>query len=443
MPPKRKSTVTVKTEKVKTEKKPAKPAAKKPAKRAAAESGKPKRAKKPRVKAEPGPRTLALPPAAATIGFASGAPRAPIRTGEVRVGPRARFARPIEKFERLERNGTVYEWSSEASGAMTMQWTAVDEPCRFVGSRTLEFSLPSGTDASSVVKKLCRGVKATRKETQRHYGPVNYDNDGEAAKPNDGVTTTVRRLEDDVAAGKILAQDDDAATFLASAASLASPAQLPKNMPPCLKCLCYVTKVDGADFSVEIRAYATRVLFYLIADPSVKNVLNGLTTLAGPVTPRASPPTQLDLFATSSQNGSAAPFTLEGVMRSAEHTGCAEDPQPSRIALPMKPYQLQAIRWMRQMEGLNFNSLFWEKRAFGDGGEYWFAPDLGECRPVWKSTSASGAPGHSSLSHFSAMARPCWFRRVVGNRHRHAIEQASRRRRGGRRDDSARTRRKF
>mmetsp|Transcript_10879 Transcript_10879/g.32138 ORF Transcript_10879/g.32138 Transcript_10879/m.32138 type:complete len:95 (-) Transcript_10879:94-378(-) len=36
MPPKRKSTVTVKTEKVKTEKKPAKPAAKKPARKPAA-----------------------------------------------------------------------------------------------------------------------------------------------------------------------------------------------------------------------------------------------------------------------------------------------------------------------------------------------------------------------------------------------------------------------
>ena len=126
MPPKRKSTVTVKTEgKPPAKKVAAKPAAKKPAKRAAAESGKPKRAKKPRVKAEPGPRTLALPPPAATISFASGAPRAPVRTGEVRVAPRARFARPIEKFERLERNGTVYQWSSEASGAMTMQWTAV------------------------------------------------------------------------------------------------------------------------------------------------------------------------------------------------------------------------------------------------------------------------------------------------------------------------------
>ena len=62
---------------------------------------------------------------------------------------------------------------------------------------------------------------------------------------------------------------------------------------------------------------------------------------------------------------------------------------------------------------------------------------------VWKSTSASGAPDNSSLSHFSAMTRPCWPRRAMRNRHRHAIEQASRRWRGGRRDDSARTRRKI
>ena len=41
------------------------------------------------------------------------------------------------------------------------------------------------------------------------------------------------------------------------------------------------------------------------------------------------------------------------------------------------------------------------------------------------------------------MTRPCWLRRAARNRHRHAIEQASRRWRGGRRDDSARTRRKI
>ena len=43
----------------------------------------------------------------------------------------------------------------------------------------------------------------------------------------------------------------------------------------------------------------------------------------------------------------------------------------------------------------------------------------------------------------SAMTRPSWLRRAARNRHRHAVEQAPRRWRGGRRDDSARTRRKI
>ena len=69
--------------------------------------------------------------------------------------------------------------------------------------------------------------------------------------------------------------------------------------------------------------------------------------------------------------------------------------------------------------------------------------DLVTFTPVWKSTSASGAPDNSSLSHFSAMTRPSWLGRAVRNQHRHAIEQASRRWRGGRHNDSARTRRKI
>ena len=54
-----------------------------------------------------------------------------------------------------------------------------------------------------------------------------------------------------------------------------------------------------------------------------------------------------------------------------------------------------------------------------------------------------GCTDNSSLSHFSAMTRPSWLGRAVSNRPRHAIEQASRRWRGVRRDDSARTRRKI
>ena len=62
---------------------------------------------------------------------------------------------------------------------------------------------------------------------------------------------------------------------------------------------------------------------------------------------------------------------------------------------------------------------------------------------VWKSTSVSGAPDNSSLSHFSTMTWPRWLRRAVRSRHRHAIEQMSRRWRGGQRGDSGRTRRRF
>ena len=63
---------------------------------------------------------------------------------------------------------------------------------------------------------------------------------------------------------------------------------------------------------------------------------------------------------------------------------------------------------------------------------------VGNCVEI---NSASGAPDNSSLSHFSAMTWPSWLGRAVRNWHRHAIEQASRRWRGGRCGDSGRTRR--
>ena len=81
----------------------------------------------------------------------------------------------------------------------------------------------------------------------------------------------------------------------------------------------------------------------------------------------------------------------------------------------------------------------------------WLSPASGSAcsarkrwsRSVCKSTSVSGAPDNSSPSHFSAMMWPQWLSRAVRNGHRHAIEQASRRWRGGRRGDSGRTRREI
>ena len=44
---------------------------------------------------------------------------------------------------------------------------------------------------------------------------------------------------------------------------------------------------------------------------------------------------------------------------------------------------------------------------------------------VWEIDPCVGC--NSSRSHFSATMLPCWLRRAARNRHRHAIEQASRR----------------
>ena len=58
-----------------------------------------------------------------------------------------------------------------------------------------------------------------------------------------------------------------------------------------------------------------------------------------------------------------------------------------------------------------------------------------ECYKLCGNQPVRRVHDNSSLSHFSATTRPSWLGRAVRKRHRHAIEQASRRWRGGRRDD--------
>ena len=71
----------------------------------------------------------------------------------------------------------------------------------------------------------------------------------------------------------------------------------------------------------------------------------------------------------------------------------------------------------------------------------------GTCREFTLGEAASDCGaflcGNQPVCRVHAMTWPRWFRRAVRNRHRHAIEQASRRWRGDRRADSGRTRRKF
>ena len=81
-----------------------------------------------------------------------------------------------------------------------------------------------------------------------------------------------------------------------------------------------------------------------------------------------------------------------------------------------------------------------DKQPTTPKGMRWVRKAAEECRPLPKLevvmfcveiNQCVGCTDNSSLSHFSGIAWPSWLGRAARNRHRHAIEQASRRWRGG------------
>jgi len=72
----------------------------------------------------------------------------------------------------------------------------------------------------------------------------------------------------------------------------------------------------------------------------------------------------------------------------------------------------------------------------GTQRQQWKATLFHRFLAVWKSTSASGAPDNSSLSHFSAMTRPSWLRRAARNRGIGIFTPSSRPRVDGVEDDA-------
>jgi len=139
----------------------------------------------------------------------------------------------------------------------------------------------------------------------------------------------------------------------------------------------------GSNFPIEIKlhVYCSRLMFYLIANPVVHIIFSHLQPSA---TQGFQPVMGLETYPASfvSYGGTASPFSLQGVLKSAEHAGYRTAEQPKGIALELKLYQLQTLAWMIDMESLprGINGLFWERRCFVDGDFFHYSPELGELR---------------------------------------------------------------
>ena len=138
---------------------------------------------------------------------------------------------------------------------------------------------------------------------------------------------------------------------------------------------------DSLDLTVHI--YVSRLLLYLIAHPSIRVLLAHLSPPEGGGVrqPLDALPSHPQCFL-SHGGANCSPFSLEGVLKACEHRGYRAAAQPRGVALPLKQYQAQALAWMKDMESLprGLNGLFWEERAFADGGSYYYSPQLGEMR---------------------------------------------------------------
>ena len=144
------------------------------------------------------------------------------------------------------------------------------------------------------------------------------------------------------------------------------------------------------------------------------------------------PSTATDVFVGNMPYGMSDDYVKDLVYTVRKDDGSPVNPEVLRVTVPRdeetgKDRGLAFIKVLDATQAADLSEAL-------DGFEY---------RAVWKSTCIR-VHRYSSLSHFfSATMWPRWLRRVVRNRHRHAIEQASRRWRGDRRGDSGRTRRKF
>lgn len=144
---------------------------------------------------------------------------------------------------------------------------------------------------------------------------------------------------------------------------------------------------DGSPIRLRLHLYFSRLIFFLIADDALKMIFDRMTPVARVISPVHSLPSHAIAFkSTQSSEVAREPnyaFTMAGLLKAHENMGYSRAEQPKGILLDLKEYQLQTLSWMQDQEklpGMGLNSLFWEERAWGDGGSYYYFPEAGELR---------------------------------------------------------------
>ena len=129
---------------------------------------------------------------------------------------------------------------------------------------------------------------------------------------------------------------------------------------------------------VKIYVYFTRLIFELIADPAIKEVMERIQGIPIPVLKAIKPRKYPLMFESPGKEQLEHPafrFSLPGLLRYAESSGYSFVlPQPPSLQVKMFDFQLSTYQWMMDHESdpVGLNGHFWDEWQCTDGGGYMY-----------------------------------------------------------------------
>ena len=235
---------------------------------------------------------------------------------------------------------------------------------RLIGAAQFVFELDSASEAQAMLATLVKqvGVAGVSGAPAHPHGEAVWTKTGLPTRG--GMVGHVSALAMCDVLKRFKLDDDEAGYWFQMAAHLQVPGGAWKS--PFVFARIPVTNMtkEKNTVSVTVHLYVSRLLFYLIADSALAQLLAPLDPV-GPVKPVGAVEC-LDSAVFSQPPVAADQFSISGILARAAHTGYKAAKQPAGIALQMKAYQLQTLQFLLDHEALprGLNGLFWEARSF-------------------------------------------------------------------------------
>lgn len=158
---------------------------------------------------------------------------------------------------------------------------------------------------------------------------------------------------------------------------------------PLVRCVSQTEEVASKCLRVRIHLYVSRLIFWMIANRSLRTLIKYLVAsspISGPLSSLPKVDAVFNRSVPQELHLQDNQFNTDALLRSHESLGYKEYPgNPKGLKLKMRDYQLQTLQWMIDQERLprGLNGCFWEERqwtADPGAGSFYISPALGEVR---------------------------------------------------------------